>query len=691
MTSNRSAFLALAGAILLAACGGDNVVSTEKITPVATVSATPTTAPATATATSVPTAVPTSTATALPPPTSTATIAPTATSTSTEPPEPTASPTLTSTPQGATALFHADALDPGNPFPSNRLLDETGHVSVTGSLIGADLPADSKYDTARALANIVAEQLKQLKGFSTYAPMRVKFDHPIALPATTAAVVLNCDSGEVAVRLEVSNLDTSGDDALEIYPVKPLLPKTTYVYAVTREVRDAAGILPVGPSPDLAPALAGDIPSLAAWKSQLECALPLLQEKGIGIEDIAAIDVFTTQATTDDLLAIKDLFAGGTLQPAAPVFENSPIAGLHTGIFAEGTPEFTDLVGAATSDTIAAVAVGSFPSYDFRKDTSAFDPELLAGTRVPPAVDLDFVMTVPKAAAPEGGYPLVLFGHGLGGSNRDAVGVAKLFGNAPMMAIGISAVDHGRRGELAQFFNLTDGFATRENFRQSVADMMQMALMARNATIAPFDQVNKDRIHYMGISLGGIMGTLFMGYDPNVRVGMLSVPGGGLPDIIQSNAIGQLLKPLISITVQIPQTDPKFPAFLHRFFHLSQWVIDAGDPINTAPVILDPQRQLPGVPLKRILMHEGVIDDVVPNATTDALALAMGIGDAKASLGCLLEGGCSGIWRFVMTEYGQPERSGHGVTGIVAEAGAQATQFLLSDGTNIVNASPAAP
>lgn len=683
MTSNRALILALPALLLLAACGGSDPVSTEKITPGSTVSATPSSAPS-STATLAPTAIPTATATQIPPTS-------TATRTATAEPSQTPSATATSVPVGATALFHADALDPGNPFPSDRLLDETGHVAVTGALIGADLPPDSKYDSARSLASIVAEQLKQLPGFSTYAPMRVKFDAPVSAPAATAVVVLNCDAGEVPVRLEATTIDSSGDNALEIYPVKPLLPKTTYVYAVTREVKDAAGALPVGPSAELVQALAGEVPSLAAWRSELDCALPLLAQKGIAVSDLAAIDVFTTQPTTDDLLAIKDLFASETLHAATPVFENSPIAGLTTGIFAEGTPQFTDLVGAATSDTIAAVAIGSFPSYDFRKDTSAFDPELLAGARVPPAVDLDFVMTIPKAPAPEGGYPLVIFGHGLGGSNRDTVGVAKLFGDAPLMAIGISAVDHGRRGQLAQFFNLTDGFATRENFRQTVADTMQLALMARGASVAPFDQVNKNRVHYMGISLGGIMGTLFMGYSPDVRVGVLSVPGGGLPDIIQSNAIGALLKPLIALTAQIQQSDPKFPAFLHRFFHLSQWVIDAGDPINTAPVILDPARALPGVPLKRILMHEGVIDDVVPNATTDALALAMGTPDAKATLGCLADGGCSGIWRFVMTEYGQAQRSGHGVTGIVPEAAAQATEFLLSDGTNIEDASPPAP
>ena len=106
---------------------------------------------------------------------------------------------------------------------------------------------------------------------------------------------------------------------------------------------------------------------------------------------------------------------------------------------------------------------------------------------------------------------------------------------------------------------------------------------------------------------------------------------------------------------------------LHNFVNIAQWLIDAGDPINVAPFVIDPNRRLPGVPPKRILMHEGVRDNVVPNSTTDNLALAMGLPDAKATRGCSNAAGCSGIWRFVMTEYGQddgrPPRDLRGAAG----------------------------
>jgi hypothetical protein len=149
-----------------------------------------------------------------------------------------------------------------------------------------------------------------------------------------------------------------------------------------------------------------------------------------------------------------------------------------------------------------------------------------------------------------------------------------------------------------------------------------------------------------------------------------------------------LLQPLLAQVTGVAQNDPFFPIVLHNFINTAQWLLDAGDAINVAPFVLDPTRRLPGVPPKLILMHEGVHDNVVPNITTDNLALAMGLPDAKATLGCMNASGCSGIWRFVMTEYGQDPNGGHVVTVIVPQASAQARRYLLSDGTEINDASP---
>lgn len=653
--------------------------------------AAPTATAVVATATATPTATATSpaataTATARPP-TATATVTATATTTFT------ASPTATNTPipDSAEALFSIDAADTDNPFPSDRLLDQNGFVEMTGAQLSVILPADAKYDKARTYFDMVAGQLGALRGFSTFAPIRVRFDRAVTVAANenpAGILVLRFDDPSVAAPIRVAAVtpDIAADYALEIQPLVPLEPKTRYVYVVTTAVRDTAG-QPVHASSELAAELRGDV-ELSAWRAALDPILAALQEeRGIGIDDIAAIDYFTTEATTDDLLAIRDLFLDGTLPAADPVFEDSPIPGLVTGVFPEGTPEFTALIG-ATSGTVAAVAVGSFPSYDFRSGPqSGFDPERVSGAVTPSINNLDFYMTIPKAPAPAGGYPITIFGHGLGQSGRDALTAATLFaGEVPSIVIGISAVEHGLRGNVLDFFNLENGFATREHFRQTIADMMQLVRMIEHTDVPPFDLVDKSDIRYFGISLGGIMGALLMPFEPDIPIAMLSVPGGGLPAIIRSNAISGIILPLLSTASGVPGSDPFFPVLLHRFIQTSQWIIDAGDPINAAAYLIDPDRRLPGVAAKTVLVHEGIFDNVVPNMTTDDLARAIGLLDLKASRGCSNPNGCSGIWRYVMGDYGGGE--GHLVTFFVPEARAQAIHFFDTAGHEVLDASP---
>lgn len=645
---------------------------------------------ATATATIVATATRTAALTATP--TASAVASATAVFTATATVPPSATPTVTVTPTasvGAVALFAIDADDIENPFPSDRLLDDDGHVAVSAARLKAIVPDEPRFDATRAYLDSTAAQLTALTGFSTFAPIQVVLDGP---PAEAVA-----DGGIYLLRAEPPfelhpiapiglGTGTAGANVIEIQPIIPLEAKTSYVYVVTDAARDADGHR-LRRDPDLTAALRDEVPALREWRAGLLPALQHLRDDlGVDTESIVAVDRFTTQPTTDDLASIATLLDEQALPAAAPDFE-TPLGDLPIGIFAEGTPEFSQLVGTATSPTIAAVAVGTFASYDFRTD-GAFDAAKVAGATTPDTNRLDFYLTIPKGTPPAAGWPITLFGHGLGQSGRDTIAIAGAFGSYPSMMIGISAVSHGRRGNFLEFFDFDRPFATRDNFRQSVADMLQVVEMIRQHDAPPFDQVDRARIRYFGLSLGGIMGTIFMGHSPSVEIGMLSVPGGGLASIIRSPLIGNLLQPVLAESAGVPRGDPFFPVLLHNFIHTSQWALDAGDPVNVAPFILDPERRLPGVPAKRILMHEGMTDTVVPNETTENLARAMGLADAKASGGCSDAEGCSGIWRFVMSEYGLAPDSGHLVTFVVPQAGAQARQYLISDGTEIIGANP---
>ncbi len=634
-------------------------------------------------------ATPTGTATA------TATRVPTVTHTAV-PPAPTATSVPTATPQAAMVLFSTDPRAAANPFPTDRLLDAAGHPDVPASYIDPGLPPTAEYDAARAYVQTVIDQLHDLTGFPTFAPIRIRFDQPVVVDAgrNPRGLLLLEYTDLAAAPPAITASIYDPDSSIEVQPVLPLKPKTTYAVVVTTDLVDASGRR-VRPAPDFAAVLAGTglPPDAAAFRVRLQPVIDYVHGAfGIGSDGLALIDLFTTEPTTDDLVAIQQRLVRRELVPGAPVFENAPIRDLETGIFPAGTPQFQSLVGSAPAESIAAVAVGSFDSYDFRSGPrGAFDPHLIAGPALPPVNHLDFYVTIPQAPPPPAGYPITIFGHGLGGSGRDVLDVPRMVGDAPIMGIGISALQHGRRGMPTNFFVFNEIAATREFFRQTVADLLQLTRMIQNAHaagIAPFDRVDPERIMYFGVSLGGIMGTMFMAVEPDVKVGMLSVPGGGLPNILASHDIGNLLDPLLALQIGIPQSNQFFAPFRHRFQHLAHWVLEAADPINYAPYIIVPGAQLPDVPPKRALVHEGIIDNTIPNRTTDDLALAMRLPDLNLSSGCSAAGGCSGIWRFVMTDYGQGALSGHGASFLIPQARTQIGEFLRSFGTVITDAAP---
>ena len=672
----------------LSACGTNDITAPAS-TPTAIPSATATNKP-TASATSVPTAtattVPTATVVVVAVPTATGT--PTITATS--------SPTFTSTPVVAVALFSADASSPNNPFPSDRLLDASGHVALPPAYLTYSYPPGRKFDAARGLSTSVASQLKALEGFGTFAPLRIRFNRPMVVDTgqnPDGILLLEYDDLSARPAL-VRAIAYAPDASIEVYPVVPLKPKTTYALVVTTALTDVDGHH-AKPSPDFVRLLAGTglDPDLTAWRAHLQPVLTFVKSTyKIDTDGLALVEVFTTESTTDDLVTIQRRLTTGELVPGPPVFENAPLRNLETGIFPAGTQEYRDLIGTFNAPNVAAVAIGVFDAYDFRTGPKgAFDPRYVNGPDMPPMNHLDFYVTIPSAPKPAAGYPISLFGHGLGGSGRDVGQIAGVDFSPPVMGIAVSAVQHGLRGNVVNFFVLNDIATTRDNFRQTAADFLQLTKMVENAHAAgipPFDMIDPQSIFYLGGSLGGIVGTLYMAVEPDVQVGVLSVPGGGLVNILDSIDIGGLLKPLVSVLVNLSTDDPFFPQFLRGFRQAAQWSIEPADPINYAPYIVTPGNQLPGVPPKRILMHEGITDSTVPNRTTDDLALAMRLPDLNATRGCQNAAGCSGIWRFVMTDYGKGATSGHGVTIELPQATQQAFDFLMSYGTVVNDASP---
>jgi hypothetical protein len=130
------------------------------------------------------------------------------------------------------------------------------------------------------------------------------------------------------------------------------------------------------------------------------------------------------------------------------------------------------------------------------------------------------------------------------------------------------------------------------------------------------------RLFYYGYSLGGIMGGSFMGYDPDITLGVLGVPGGFWSVMFQRSADWPTFKLLIA---------GSYHDYLDQqlLLALVQMRFDFSDPATTSPhTISDP---LPGVPKKQLLLDMSMNDAEVPNLATEAIARTLGVPLLKPS------------------------------------------------------------
>ncbi len=125
-------------------------------------------------------------------------------------------------------------------------------------------------------------------------------------------------------------------------------------------------------------------------------------------------------------------------------------------------------------------------------------------------------------------FPAIIFLHGLG-DNKSADYMQygdRAFARAGYAVFRIDYALHGERKD-PDFtkFDLRKPypFTTRNAIVQTVFDLRR-AIDFLNA----LPEMDHQRIGFMGISLGGITGTIFCGVEPRIKVPVLALAGGGL-------------------------------------------------------------------------------------------------------------------------------------------------------------------
>jgi pimeloyl-ACP methyl ester carboxylesterase len=559
--------------------------------------------------------------------------------------------------------------------------------------------------------------VNQLDGFSTNAVIRTRFASPLAPNSLTATsvylaqvVIDNVTKAPVLGSAKPLVLGTNpaiadfsasvatdagvGSTILELRPLKPLVPSSGatnvgYLVVLTNGITTASGTAAT-PDADYAAfktALAGNCSSIVDPSLNGLCRLTGAQLQIAGQDlkiDPATVVLsfsFSTQNTRDTMNVLANpaitgprpltvVNTGATTTALTPPGAATPLPG-HANIY-RGTlqiPYYSSRPSQANPTApLTATWLGA---------PSAVDPSSRLLTRFNPVpvatetISIPVFVTVPNAAStlgaakPAGGWPVVIFQHGLTRNRLDAVGVADSFADRGFVVVSIDLPLHGIGGADAtanpfydaaneRTFNLDlvgntslatgpDGFidgsgthfvnvpsplVTRDNLRQAAVDLLALtrSLVNLNLDADPAGDINTSRVHFIGHSLGGIVGGVYLGTAgaAEVATGELANAGGGIAQtIFDSPAFGPRIKQGLAA-----QGIAEGSTIYAQFIRDAQSAVDAGDPINyiasaAAPRPLLLLQVVGGGTLPNGTSSPG--DQVVVNSATQRLIDTLGL------------------------------------------------------------------
>lgn len=576
------------------------------------------------------------------------------------------------------------------PFPTDAVRDgdRLGRVAGLDAIAGRN-------------AELVAAHVAALDGFGVRPLVELFLDgdlDPASIPTRTteladAAAMVDVDPAS-SQRGHVIAMDWRYDPTRRVLAGSPasgsvLREGTRYAAFVTTRIRGASGD-PIRPSPALtglataAPATPPRWTTTAAAYTELTTAREAARLDGV----IAGLAVFTTANATAPLLAAREQLV---TQPAPELAFADPAL-----VFA-GTAALDRILGVATRattgpraglerwgndnltgiahDHVGVIGTGTISVVRFRGDDTGTDgPEdesfQLDGGGVPRVIAIDRIpitFIVPAAAPPAAGYPVVIYGHGLGAGRDQLLSFAEPLTSQGFVVVGIDMFGHGSRfdpidavanmstqlrafsGEaatpdgfgdrtgLATQLEFFEGFravaAVRDAIRQSALDLSRVTQLLKRADLelaalagpGGIPRLDSRRIAYLGESFGTVVGTVFAAIEPDIDLFVLDVPGGGIVDLLMptSAEIGAVALPYVE-TVYAPATR------LDRWnplIGLMQAVIDGADPLTYAPHVLRDRFAIGGTTLgpRSVIAIEVIGDQVLANVGTDALAQALGL------------------------------------------------------------------
>ncbi|MFC1689222.1 hypothetical protein ACFL07_06115 [Pseudomonadota bacterium] len=673
------------------------------------------------------------------------------------------------------AFNPADPVNPVLPFPTNLFFPTAPPIDLT---VGLPAPDPDDYTNPRVALN-------SLDGFSTTEKWVTTFTQSIGGAQSTQpgdidpASVVAGQSVRVfevttpsypwlgvagVVRELLPNLEYAAALApggvLAIVPIMPLKQLTTYMAVLTNDINDTRGN-------DATPS---QVYHLAKTRTPLvdengNSTVPLLPDStaqaleplrqatmsmelsaasaGVNPADIVLSWTVRTQSITPTLKLMRSI-----AQPAptiiAPTGMNTAAVGgfgladIYMGVitlpYYLGAPSMENPTAPLT-DFWKAEPGAYIPPFDQIPFLDPTSTNITVANPFPALTGMQTVpllITAPSANSgftkPEGGWPVVIFGHGLTRNRTDMLAIADAVAQTGRVVVAMDGVLHGvvpdvdpqlapfyientpfapianERTFDADYWNAAEGTlgqdglgdqsglwavnpanlqATRDNARQTAVDHSVLALSLQNMDLDgdANPDLNAFDVSFACQSAGCFLTIPFASVEPIVSRVYLNVTGGGIFRSLNAGYFGpNFLQPFLeSLAGLVPGT-----AEYEQYLLAAQTVVDSADSINWGA---EAAARMPVI--HNQVMQDDTVPNVVPGAPlagSEALNRVMGL--AGYSTTQMNPDGLNGVARFIQpAEHGSWLRP-ESYPAVTAEMQGQMASFIASGGTAVVVGNP---
>jgi hypothetical protein len=445
----------------------------------------------------------------------------------------------------------------------------------------------------------------------------------------------------VQVGFEADGGPFGAPNLLAVLPYQgvPLRPGALYAAVVRRTVRDATGE-PLGAASvmaELATGLTPDGMSEGAARDY-RLALNILRTTGMSTDDVAALSVFRTGNPADGFGRFVDHALSRPLPEPVSPFEPAEV--------------FDGFCVYRTTIQMPTYQAG-VPPYDTKGGGWAVDAG--GSPAVQAEEEANFVVTLPRAAMPAAGFPVLVFSRTGAGGDRPLVdrgvraapgGEAIEPGTGPAMELAKvgfagSSIDgpHGglrnvsKADEQFLIFNVFNPLALRDNVRQSALELILQSHLLENIEIdasacpglttpdggpARFDV---GTMAAFGHSMGASIVPLAVAYEPRLRGAILSGAGSSYIENIvhkkkpiETKGFAELLLEYTSVGRELHSLDPVMSVL--------QWAAEPADVQVYGRALL---REPAAGAVHHFLMVEGVVDRYILPPIANATALSVGL------------------------------------------------------------------